>query len=316
MNIYRDSNIALSHFGGTTMSCEFPNFQRQENWYCINAGQASILAQVSLPDGNYPPVTWRMPLKAGAISSRNKMNGSGSVTANTSYGVAILAALTGSGRVSSALPGIGIAILAAITGSGRVSSATPGTGIAIYSDMTGSGGVSSAVAALISQIRASIAGTGGINSPHILAYLNALAHITGMGEVTEADLAGIGKLLSDISGEGYIEPTLTAKGELSAAIKSYGTLTPEGIRDMVWQAAATSFDDEGTMGKKLNDAGTASNPWDTVFGTMTAGEMFEAIFKLTHNKVTKSGNIITIYEDDGVTVWSQFDLSSGGRVKI
>lgn len=42
----------------------------------------------------------------------------------------------------------------------------------------------------------------------------------------------------------------------------------------------------------------------------------EEILKLTGNKVTKSGNIITIYEDDGTTPWRRYDLSNGGRVQV
>ncbi len=40
------------------------------------------------------------------------------------------------------------------------------------------------------------------------------------------------------------------------------------------------------------------------------------IQKVTTNKVTKQGDIITIYEDDGITVWKQFDLANGGRVEL
>lgn len=40
------------------------------------------------------------------------------------------------------------------------------------------------------------------------------------------------------------------------------------------------------------------------------------ILKLTGNKVTKSGDVITIYEDDGTTVWKQFNLANDGRVEV
>jgi hypothetical protein len=33
--------------------------------------------------------------------------------------------------------------------------------------------------------------------------------------------------------------------------------------------------------------------------------------KMVYNRAVQSGDIITIYEDDGVTVWKQFDLSTG-----
>lgn len=38
--------------------------------------------------------------------------------------------------------------------------------------------------------------------------------------------------------------------------------------------------------------------------------------KMLYNKVTKSGDIVTIYEDDESTVWKQFDLSDDGRVEV
>jgi len=38
--------------------------------------------------------------------------------------------------------------------------------------------------------------------------------------------------------------------------------------------------------------------------------------KILENKVTKVGDIITIYQDDGITVWRQYNLASGGRVLV
>jgi len=38
--------------------------------------------------------------------------------------------------------------------------------------------------------------------------------------------------------------------------------------------------------------------------------------KMLANKVVKVGDIITIYDDDGVTPWRQYDLASGGRVPV
>jgi hypothetical protein len=36
---------------------------------------------------------------------------------------------------------------------------------------------------------------------------------------------------------------------------------------------------------------------------------------MVYNKATRSGDVITIFEDDGVTVWKTFDVSNGGRVE-
>lgn len=44
--------------------------------------------------------------------------------------------------------------------------------------------------------------------------------------------------------------------------------------------------------------------------------MIEVIEKLTGNKVTKSGDIISIFESDGVTLWRRYNLANGGRVQL
>jgi len=38
--------------------------------------------------------------------------------------------------------------------------------------------------------------------------------------------------------------------------------------------------------------------------------------KITGNKAVLSGDIVTIYESDEVTVWKRYDLANGGRVEI
>lgn len=294
MNIYRDSAIPFTQFGGTTMSSEFTNFNKPEQWFLTYITEASFAKTTSLPDGNNTPTTWRMPLKAGAISSCNRLLGVSSISANGHYGLPLIASLVGSGGITQALGSLGIAI---------------------YANITASGGITTALGSLLAQIAASISGNGTISSSEMLAYLNAIANLIGSGEVTNADLEGVGELIAILEGDGLLDATLIGTGELESTIRSYGSLTPEGIRDTIWTAIATQYLDPLTMGGKVNNAGAAANPWDVVFGTMTAGEILEAIFKITNNKVVKSGNIITIFENDEVTVWKTFDLSLGGRIE-
>ncbi len=65
---------------------------------------------------------------------------------------------------------------------------------------------------------------------------------------------------------------------------------------------------------------TAKGIWDSLISGSSVdgsfGELLQDVLKLTGNKVTKSGDIITIYEKDGTTVWKQIDLSNGGRVDV
>lgn len=48
----------------------------------------------------------------------------------------------------------------------------------------------------------------------------------------------------------------------------------------------------------------------------SAGEYVEIIKKITSNKVTKAGDVITIFEANGSTVWRQYNLALGGRVEV
>jgi hypothetical protein len=50
-------------------------------------------------------------------------------------------------------------------------------------------------------------------------------------------------------------------------------------------------------------------------GLITRDDMTD-VRKANLNKVTRSGDIITIYEDDGSTVWKQFDLTNDERIEI
>lgn len=212
MNVYRDSVIPFTQFGGTSMSSEFPNFNGEENWLTLFAGEGGFPNQTSMPDGNYHPVAWKMPLTGGSITARNKLIGTGTLTASGNLGYQILASLTGSGTISEA------------------------------------------VGTLIINLVASISGEGTISDADMQAFLFALADLVGEGGITDADLDGIGELIAALEGAGVIISTLTGEGELGASITAYGALTPEGIRDAIWGAAAASYNVSGTMGQKLNSA--------------------------------------------------------------
>lgn len=69
---------------------------------------------------------------------------------------------------------------------------------------------------------------------------------------------------------------LRGTASLEADITPYTELSPESLAASVWSALAANFNDPGTMGEKMNDAGTAGDPWATAlpgaYGAGTAGE--------------------------------------------
>lgn len=95
-----------------------------------------------------------------------------------------------------------------------------------------------------------------------------------------------------------------------------GLITCRGI-GLITQNDATP----GTILNQMLNVETISiGVWDAVVAdnqsTSSFGEALMIIGRLTGNKVTRSGDIITIYEDDESTPWRQYDLANGGRVEV
>jgi hypothetical protein len=53
---------------------------------------------------------------------------------------------------------------------------------------------------------------------------------------------------------------------MSAEFGGAEPLSPEGLANAVWEALAADHNAAGTMGAKLNAAGSASDPWSTPEG--------------------------------------------------
>lgn len=72
----------------------------------------------------------------------------------------------------------------------------------------------------------------------------------------------IAGLAVNISGIGSIVADLKGKANLSATIYvNSGAATTAELVAAIWGALAASNNDSGTMGEKLNAAGTAGDPW-------------------------------------------------------
>ena len=126
-------------------------------------------------------------------------------------------------------------------------------------------------------VSAILAGSGTISTANLLAVLQASATVTGSAYMTGTADA-VGWALATLAGSGTITGTRYATGALAAEITPFTTLSPENLATAVWSASAAENNDTGTMGEKLNDAGSASNPWTEVIeGSYTAAEMLRII---------------------------------------
>ena len=96
------------------------------------------------------------------------------------------------------------------------------------------------------------------------ALIGALAGLSGSTSITLSPAATINAI-------GYLSGISTSETEFSAA----------ALAQAVWQAAASDYNDAGSMGEKLNDAGSAGNPWASLLvDNDDAGTFGERIQKL------------------------------------
>lgn len=144
--------------------------------------------------------------------------------------------------------------------------------------LSGSGDITQAVGQLVISMVAALAGSGTVASADLRGYLNAVAALSGAGSVT-APLAALGWLQAAIAGSGSISSaTPCATGTLSAIIRGYSDLTPEGIRDQVWNATLANYQVTGSAGKALAAASSggvdynalAQAVWQYLDRTLTA----------------------------------------------
>jgi hypothetical protein len=152
--------------------------------------------------------------------------------------------------------------------------------------LTGDGTISAATGQLVISMLASLVGSGTITAGDLRGFLNGVANLSGGGTL-EGTINAIGFALANLEGAGTASGTINATGAMAAEILAYSALTPEGIRDSIWNASAASYNDTGTMGEKLNASGSASNPWiEVIESGLTAAEILRLIAAAVQGNAT------------------------------
>lgn len=164
------------------------------------------------------------------------------------------------------------AISSRITSEGDLSNALGQNGLAAVATLTGAGTISDAAGGLIVEMLAALAGSGSLTAS-IVGQLEAIATLAGTGDITAAQSALAG-MVASLIGTGTISVAdEVALGEMAAHIYvNESQATTDQIVAAVWNAIASQYDLSGTMGEKLNAAGTAGDPWTTdLSGYNTSG---------------------------------------------
>lgn len=138
----------------------------------------------------------------------------------------------------------------------------------IEASLSGSGTISAAAISIITQMAATLAGSGTAEAA-MVGSVSLAATLAGSGDL-EGALNIIASLNSALSGTGLVTANLNALAHLAANIYvNSGAATTAEIADAVWDELAADHDTAGTMGEKMNDAGSAGDPWNTDLGSYT-----------------------------------------------
>ena len=202
-----------------------------------------------------------------------------------------------------------------ITGTGTVT-ATGAMGKNATATLHGIGGFSPDPSlTLVVPASATLQGSGGLSpAPTLIGVANALATLAGTS--TFAGTAdALGHLTATLAGLGEItDAAQHATGHMEATVLPYSDLSPQGLANAVWNALAAGSNEGGTMGEKLNAAGTAGDPWTAELPASyvdgTAGNIIAMIAALLRNKTVTdpATGVMTVYDDNGVDVLFEADI--------
>lgn len=157
-----------------------------------------------------------------------------------------------------------------------------------------------------------VSGLGGVVTMTGEGILEASGGLLAGLEITmsgSGDLIALGggllEAIATMAGTGDLSGALGATAGLTVTMDGIGTLTasPQGTGEMVieiyvnqsqatvdqivaavWSALAAEYNESGTMGQKLNGAGSAGDPWTTDLSAYNTADTAGKILKDTHKK--------------------------------
>lgn len=168
-----------------------------------------------------------------------------------------------------------------------VAAANGAMGVAAAGSLAGVGTLT-ATGALIVSASGALTGTGAATGA-ILAALAAVGAAAGSCVVVGATTA-LGWATGAASGVATLAATRYATGELAGDITPFTELSPQNLATAVWAAVAAQNNDAGSMGEKLNGAGSAGNPWtEEIESGMTAAQAMRLLTAVLGGELTGAG---------------------------
>jgi len=201
-----------------------------------------------------------------------------------------------------------------VTGTGDVSDADVWAVKLAEASISGSGSLT-ATGGLIVQLVAAVTGSGAVSAADVKAFLQLAAALSGSG-VAAGSATGLGALIAALTGASDLDATLTGTGAMAADLVVTGTgLTTANVGEAVWSALASANNTAGTMGEKLNDAGSAANPWTEVIESgYTAAEILRLLAAVAQGDASGLEGASPVFKSiDGTTDRVTATYADGSR---
>lgn len=104
----------------------------------------------------------------------------------------------------------------------------------------------------------------------------------------------LGNIYVSFQPEATMTVDLKAIGNMAVSFDILARPSAFDIAQEVWNASAAGYNNAGTMGEKVNSAGSAANPWTEVIeGTLTAAQMMRINFAVLAGKSDITGSTVT-----------------------
>jgi hypothetical protein len=131
--------------------------------------------------------------------------------------------------------------------------------------------------------------------------LGLLVEVSASGSMVLSGSALLGARINiTASGTMTLTPSVALGGKAFMEASGGGPtpLSPEGLAEAVWNSIAADFNSPGTMGEKLNDSGSASNPWTEVIESgYSAAELLRLLVAVAAGKtdiIDLGGGLATV----------------------
>lgn len=139
-----------------------------------------------------------------------------------------------------------------IQGTADLDEANLAAGKNIEATLAASGDLTGTCSLIVSML-ATLAASGSITNAAMYGKLEMVATLAASGDLT-ATLEALAHLVADINADATMSPEMNATANMEADILPYDELSPQSLAAAVWNAAASAYNESGTMGKKQNDA--------------------------------------------------------------